>query len=148
MSCNIVLISVSKAPLYKFAWGVSDKDSYNDFGQNEARDGDRTDGYYHVALPDGRIQRVTYYVGGDSGYVAQVAYEGEARYDVAPVVKQRSSYSAAPVVYAAPAPVPVVYRQAAPSYVVERPRSSYGQQGRRVHVTHASPGAGGRSSEE
>ena len=120
--------------MYKFAWGVNDKDSYNDFGQNEARDGDRTDGYYHVALPDGRIQRVTYHVGGDSGYVAQVAYEGEARYDE-------------PRAYSAPAyRAPKVYAAApAPSY--ERPRSSSYGGGRRVHVTHASP-SGGRSSEE
>ena len=30
---------------------------------------------YHVELPDGRIQRVEYYVSGDSGFVAKVSYE-------------------------------------------------------------------------
>jgi hypothetical protein len=121
---------------------VSDKDSYNDFGQNEARDGDRTDGYYHVALPDGRTQRVTYYVQGDSGYIAQVAYDGEARYDE-PRAYSAPSYKPKARAYAAPA---VVYKPApAPSYQ-SRPKSSYGG-GRRVHVTHASP-SGGRSSEE
>ncbi len=83
---------LQSAPLYKFAWAVKDSDSYNDFGQQESRDGDRTDGYYHVVLPDGRTQRVTYYVDGDSGYVAQVAYDGEARYS-APAYKTKS-YSA------------------------------------------------------
>jgi hypothetical protein len=127
---------------------VKDSDSYNDFGQDESRDGDRTDGYYHVVLPDGRTQRVTYYVDGDSGYVAQVAYEGEARYD------EPRAYAAPKKVYSAPRTVysaPKVY--AAPAYAAPAP--SYGQQrsssyggGRRVHVTHASPGGAGGSSSE
>lgn len=33
-----------------------------------------------MPLADGRLQKVTYYVEGDSGFVAQVSYEGEARY--------------------------------------------------------------------
>ncbi|XP_076060309.1 pro-resilin-like [Oratosquilla oratoria] len=65
---------------YDFAWAVKDDDSGNDFGHQEARDGDRTDGSYYVYLPDGRLQKVTYYVDGDSGFVANVEYEGEARY--------------------------------------------------------------------
>ena len=58
---------------------VKDDDSNNDFGQNEERDGDVTSGSYYVALPDGRIQRVTYSVDGDGGYLAEVTYEGEAQ---------------------------------------------------------------------
>ena len=33
-----------------------------------------------MALPDGRLQKVSYSVTGDGGYVADVSYEGEAQY--------------------------------------------------------------------
>ena len=35
--------------------------------QDEKSDGSRTSGSYYVALPDGRVQKVTYSVDGDSG---------------------------------------------------------------------------------
>lgn len=58
------------------------KDYYgNDFGHQESRDGDYTQGHYYNHLPDGRLQKVTYYVDGYSGFVADVSYEGEAHYD-------------------------------------------------------------------
>ena len=66
---------------YNFNWAVSDDSSSNEFGHQEARDGEDTQGSYYVQLPDGRLQKVTYYVDGDSGYVAEVSYEGEAQYD-------------------------------------------------------------------
>ncbi|XP_037802407.1 pro-resilin-like isoform X1 [Penaeus monodon] len=62
---------------YSFNWAVSDDSSSNEFGHQEARDGDHTQGSYYVQLPDGRLQTVTYFVDGDSGYVAEVNYEGE-----------------------------------------------------------------------
>ncbi|XP_076060302.1 cuticle protein 7-like [Oratosquilla oratoria] len=65
---------------YDFNYAVKDDDSGNDFGHQESRDGDRTEGSYYVQLPDGRLQKVTYYVDGDSGFVANVEYEGEAHY--------------------------------------------------------------------
>nr|XP_027231023.1 pro-resilin-like [Penaeus vannamei] len=65
---------------YSFNWVVSDDSSSNEFGHQEARDGDDTQGSYYVQLPDGRLQTVKYFVDGDSGYVAQVSYEGEASY--------------------------------------------------------------------
>ncbi|XP_069977409.1 cuticle protein 7-like [Penaeus vannamei] len=65
---------------YDFNYAVNDPASGNDFGHQEARDGDHTQGSYYVLLPDGRLQKVTYNVNGDSGYVADVTYEGEAQY--------------------------------------------------------------------
>ncbi|XP_047471371.1 pro-resilin-like [Penaeus chinensis] len=65
---------------YDFNYAVNDPPSGNDFGHQETRDGDNTQGSYYVLLPDGRLQRITYSVNGDSGYVADVIYEGEAQY--------------------------------------------------------------------
>lgn len=69
---------------------MKDDSSGNDFGQQEARDGDNTRGSYYVQLPDGRLQKVQYFVDGDSGYQAEVNYEGEARY---PDSRSRESLS-------------------------------------------------------
>ncbi|XP_037802467.1 pro-resilin-like isoform X2 [Penaeus monodon] len=66
---------------YDFQWAVSDDSSSNEFGHQEARDGDHTQGSYYVQLPDGRLQTVKYFVDGDSGYVAEVNYEGEASFE-------------------------------------------------------------------
>ncbi|XP_037802388.1 pro-resilin-like [Penaeus monodon] len=65
---------------YDFQWAVKHDDSGNDFGHQEARDGEDTQGSYYVQLPDGRLQTVRYVVDGDDGYVADVNYEGEARF--------------------------------------------------------------------
>ncbi|CAL4141230.1 unnamed protein product, partial [Meganyctiphanes norvegica] len=88
---------------YDFDWSVKDEYSGNDFGQEETRDGDRTDGSYYVHLPDGRLQKVTYYVDGDSGYVAEVTYEGEAQYPEASE-ESSESYEAPKPSYSAPSP--------------------------------------------
>merc|ERR1712127_112543 len=65
---------------YTFNWAVKDDYTNNNYGQDETRDGYATSGSYYVALPDGRLQKVTYTVNGDGGYVAEVTYEGEAQY--------------------------------------------------------------------
>ncbi|XP_042893155.1 pro-resilin-like [Penaeus japonicus] len=65
---------------YDFDWAVKHDYSGNHFGHQESRDGDYTQGSYYVQLPDSRLQTVKYYVDGDSGYVAEVEYEGEAQY--------------------------------------------------------------------
>ncbi|XP_042239585.1 cuticle protein 19.8-like [Homarus americanus] len=76
---------------YNFNLAVKDDYSGNDFGHQESRDGYDTQGSYYVLLPDGRLQKVDYTVNGDSGYVAEVTYEGEAQYPAA-----QPSYNPAP----------------------------------------------------
>merc|ERR1712053_60223 len=97
------------------------------FNAHEERDGYNTAGAYQVALPDGRTQTVTYTATKD-GYIADVKYDGEAKYPEyiptapvykaapAPVVKAAPVYHAAPVVKAAP-----VYHAAPAEPAVEAP---------------------------
>ncbi|XP_042226711.1 cuticle protein 8-like [Homarus americanus] len=89
----------SEPPKYGFDWAVQDGESGNDFGQQEARDNDNTKGSYTVQLPDGRLQTVTYYVDGDSGYVVDVKYDGEAQYPDSDEVR---SYAPPRPTYGAP----------------------------------------------
>lgn len=67
-------------PKYTYGYEVQDQYTGTDFGQEEARDGYLTQGSYRVSLPDGRIQTVTYKSEGDSGFIADVQYQGEAQY--------------------------------------------------------------------
>ena len=101
---------------YNFAWGVKDDASYNNFAHSENSDGNVVTGSYRVALPDGRTQIVNYRA-DSNGYVADVKYEGEARY---PEYKPSYSYSV-PAYQAQSAPV---YRApaapASPAYVAPR----------------------------
>ena len=58
---------------YSFNWNVLDNYSGNDYGHREDRalskSGlDETKGSYHVLLPDGRVQTVTYYVDPYNGF--------------------------------------------------------------------------------
>jgi hypothetical protein len=59
----------------------------------DSRDGYKTSGSYRVALPDSRIQTVTYTV-DENGYVADVKYDGEAVY---PTEELKPVYAPAPV---------------------------------------------------
>ena len=65
---------------YKFAYAVEDAPSYNSFGHQETSDGKVVTGSYRVVLPDTRTQIVNYKVDGYSGFVADVKYEGVAKY--------------------------------------------------------------------
>ena len=91
-------------PAYNYNYGVEDGYSGANFGASEARDGYNTNGEYHVALPDGRLQTVTYTADGN-GYIADVKYSGEPVYAAAPAYAPAPApYAPAPVVVAAPAP--------------------------------------------
>ncbi|XP_064081876.1 mucin-19-like [Macrobrachium nipponense] len=70
---------------YSFRYNVEDPFAGNYYGHYEERDGDHTAGGYNVLLPDGRHQKVSYTVSGDSGFVAQVEYEGVAKFYSQPV---------------------------------------------------------------
>ncbi|XP_045106006.1 pro-resilin-like [Portunus trituberculatus] len=69
-----------EVPKYEFQWSVDDSSSGNNFGHEEARDDEHTQGGFYVDLADGRRQNVKYVVDGDSGFLAEVTYDGEARY--------------------------------------------------------------------
>ncbi len=101
------------SPFYQqYQYAVKDDYSGVDFSQNENRDGYATSGSYSVALPDGRIQTVTYTVtDGESGYVADVSYQGEAQYPKYEP-KPAPAYKPAPAPYK-PAPAPY---KPAPAY--------------------------------
>ncbi|XP_037802183.1 cuticle protein 8-like [Penaeus monodon] len=96
----------AEPPKYDFAFGVKDGYSGADFAHQEARDEDETRGSYSVQLPDGRLQKVTYYVDGDNGYVAEVTYEGEAKFPDSEEYRESSerSYEAPRPSYEAPRP--------------------------------------------
>ena len=40
---SLLPVSSQQPAAYKFIWAVRDGESYNDFGQEESRDGDNTD---------------------------------------------------------------------------------------------------------
>lgn len=66
-------------PVYNYQYAVLDDYHGTNFGHTESRDGYNTKGEYHVLLPDGRLQTVTYHVDGEyGGYVADVKYSGHA----------------------------------------------------------------------
>lgn len=99
-------------PKYDYNYSVWHDPSGNNYEAQETRDGYDTKGFYYVTLPDGRNQRVTYYVNGDSGYVAEVTYEGEPQYPS----YADESYRPAPAPSYKPAPTPGYKPAPAPSY--------------------------------
>ena len=73
--------SYEKPDPFHFEYGVHDDKYHTDF--SEHRSGDEAGnikGEYTVALPDGRIQHVTYVADNYGGTTMQVEYKGEARH--------------------------------------------------------------------
>ncbi|XP_076041820.1 cuticle protein 7-like [Oratosquilla oratoria] len=64
---------------HQFLYNVRDEYG-NDFGHNENSDGKNVQGEYRVQLPDGRVQVVSYTANHDTGFLANVQYQGEAQY--------------------------------------------------------------------
>ncbi|CAH1179346.1 unnamed protein product [Phaedon cochleariae] len=65
---------------YEFGYQVKDDYTGTDYNRQESSDGNQVRGQYRVALPDGRTQIVTYWADWQSGFHADVKYEGEAHY--------------------------------------------------------------------
>ncbi|XP_063598141.1 cuticle protein 18.6-like [Penaeus indicus] len=92
---------------FDFAYAVQDDYSGNNYAHQETSDGHVTSGSYSVALPDGRTEIVEFTADHDNGYVANVAYEGEASYPApAPSYHPAPSYPAPAPSYPAPPPPP------------------------------------------
>ncbi|KAI8433829.1 hypothetical protein MSG28_015790 [Choristoneura fumiferana] len=66
--------SLHYAANYEFGYRVRDHKSGNDFGHQEAKSGGKTNGAYHVLLPDGRMQKVRYSAGPE-GFHADISYD-------------------------------------------------------------------------
>merc|ERR1739838_926686 len=76
-------IAVNPAKPYSYAYEVVDPAGGNAYGHRETSSGTGcVEGEYRVVLPDTRTQIVKYSVCPDTGYVAEVSYEGS----VAPYV--------------------------------------------------------------
>ena len=87
----------SEPAVYNYGYEVVDDYHGVNFGASEDRNGKATSGSYHVLLPDGRTQTVTYTVDGYNGYVADVQYSGYAKeYKPAPAYKPAPTYKPAP----------------------------------------------------
>ena len=67
MADNVPVANKYEPVKYDFTWNVYDSPTANNYGQREARDGDSTVGSYHVLLPDGRTQKVSYTVDSYGG---------------------------------------------------------------------------------
>merc|ERR1711970_414959 len=66
---------------YHYEYKVQDPKEYLDFGAAEEGDGKGdVHGQYHVQLPDGRLQHVSYHVDDYNGYIADVSYDGHAEH--------------------------------------------------------------------
>jgi len=101
---------------YSFAYAVKDDPSYNDYAHQEtADDKGYVTGSYRVLLPDGRTQTVNYKADDYTGYVADVKYNGEAKYD-----SYKPAYKP-PTYPSYPAPAPAYSPPSYPSY----PKPSY-----------------------
>ena len=66
---------------FHFEYGVHDDKYHTDFSEHRSGDeGGNIKGEYTVALPDGRIQHVSYVADNYGGTTMEVSYKGEARH--------------------------------------------------------------------
>ncbi|XP_064118889.1 cuticle protein 19-like [Macrobrachium nipponense] len=105
--------SYEKGMPFNFDYAVNDHYKGLDYGHKSNSDGNLVTGEYHVLLPDGRTQIVTYTADHYKGYQAEVRYEGEAKYpEPAPYHAPKPSYHPTPA-YGHPTPA---YGHPTPAY--------------------------------
>ena len=80
MKSFYLLIAFEQVTREPYNFGYAIKDDYDDYGRHEESDGKVVTGSYHVVLPDGRKQIVKYRADPETGFTADVTYEGEAVY--------------------------------------------------------------------
>merc|ERR1719297_326217 len=99
---------------FAYEYGVEDEYSGSAFQKTETQNANgEVEGSYQVALPDGRLQTVTYRADHNGGFVADVTYEGTPVYPDPP----KGGYGpyTGPGAYKGPAPSP--YKPAPPAPV-------------------------------
>lgn len=70
---------------FEYTYGVKDEYSGANYEKVENQDAyGNLQGSYRVALPDGRVQIVTYKADHENGFIADVQYEGVPQYPPAP----------------------------------------------------------------
>ena len=110
---------------YEFSWAVKDEPSSNDYSHTEKSDGHIVTGVYRILMPDSRTQVVNYRA-DEHGYVADVKFEGEAKYvEHKPVPKMtypEPSYPAPKSTYGPPPKT--VYGAPKPTYGAPKPIKS------------------------
>ncbi|XP_066966803.1 cuticle protein 7-like [Macrobrachium rosenbergii] len=114
---------------FDFEYAVNDRYKGLDFAHDSESDGNVVKGEYHVLLPDGRTQIVSYTADAYNGYQAEVTYEGEAQYPEPQPYTPAPAYSAPAPAYSAPAPAPQPSYSApapapAPAYSAPQPTYS------------------------
>ncbi|XP_037068960.1 cuticle protein 7-like [Pollicipes pollicipes] len=61
---------------FAYDFAVNDHHTGTNFAKKEESDGHNTQGYYSVALPDGRVQHVKYVADNYGGYNAELSHPG------------------------------------------------------------------------
>ena len=87
---------------FNFAYAVNDEYNGNIQSHDQDSDGKVTKGQYSVLLPDGRTQRVTFRADYESGYIAEVSYDGLATYPSSAPGPSTSYRPSVPDVYQSP----------------------------------------------
>merc|ERR1719385_43388 len=105
---------------FAYEYGVKDEYTGSAFQKIETQNAaGEVEGSYQVALPDGRLQTVTYRADHNGGFVADVTYEGTPVYPDPP----KGGYG--PYVGPGAYPGPKGYKPAAPVYKPAPPPPAY-----------------------